>query len=596
MKKAMILSMLAALTWLNTACSSDDPLDSYTNRNTTTDNTGNSGNTSGGSSSSSGSSTATGDLTTFSVKIDKTTAEPTSGIAAAYYPEEEDNLANNSFATQVTIDLSNPTARTENGVTITVNGGHVTADHGSEKGICYYVTGSTSNGSLTILGEKKYEVMLNGVDITNPDSAALNLLSKKRAYVMLAEGTTNKLTDGTSSKNDHKGALYCKGKLLFNGKGTLEVYGNYNNGIHSADYIIFNTGNNIYAKSTANHGIKANDGVFINGGILNVEVSAAAAKGINCESDITVNGGRTTVITTGNGVWDTEDLEAKGAACLKTDSVFTINGGELWLMSTGSGGKGINVDMEGYFNGGSTYIVTTGSQFKSNNDTASPKGIKVDGDLDIAGGRIWVRTSGTNGEGIETKSTLTISGGEVASYAYDDAINSKSHMNITGGYVFALGQHNDGIDANGNCYIKGGFVFASCSGSPEVAIDANTEGGYKLYVQGGTLVAVGGLENGAQLSQACYQSSWSANTWYALKYDNTTFAFKTPSSGGNGLVVSAPSTPALQSGVTISGGTSYFGGLGNIGATVSGGSTVSLSSYTGGMGGMGGGGGRPGGW
>ena len=108
MKKAMILSMLAALTWLNTACSSDDPLDSYTNRNTTTDNTGNSGNTSGGSSSSSGSSTATGDLTTFSVKIDKTTAEPTSGIAAAYYPEEEDNLANNSFATQVAIDLSNP--------------------------------------------------------------------------------------------------------------------------------------------------------------------------------------------------------------------------------------------------------------------------------------------------------------------------------------------------------------------------------------------------------------------------------------------------------------------------------------------------------
>ena len=168
-------------------------------------------------------------------------------------------------------------------------------------------------------------------------------------------------------------------------------------------------------------------------------------------------------------------------------------------------------------------------------------------------------------------------------------------MNITGGYVFALGQHNDGIDANGNCYIKGGFVFASCSGSPEVAIDANTEGGYKLYVQGGTLVAVGGLENGAQLSQACYQSSWSADTWYALKYDNTTFAFKTPSSGGNGLVVSAPSTPALQSGVTISGGTSYFGGLGNIGATVSGGSTVSLSSYTGGNG-MGGGGGRPGGW
>ena len=586
MKNTLITAMFAACMTLMTACSADDPFESsyVTPSNPSSDGAS-------GGDSSTGSSSSTGDLTSFTVNIDKTTAEPTSGIATAYYPEEEDNLANNSFDTQIDINLSNPTAKTENGVTITVNGGHIVANHGSEKGICYYVTGSTSNGSLTIVGDKKYEVILSGVDITNPDSAALNLLSKKRAFVMLDDGTTNKLTDGSTSKNDHKGALYCKGKLLFNGNGTLEVYGNYNNGIHSADYIIFNTGNNIYTKSTANHGIKANDGVFINGGILNVEVSAAAAKGINCESDITVNGGRTTVITTGSGTWDTEELEAKGAACIKSDSTFTINGGELWLKSTGSGGKGIKADIDGYFNGGNTYIITTGSQYKSNNDTASPKGIKIDGDLDISGGRVWVRTSGTNGEGIETKSTLNISGGEVASYAYDDAINSKSHMTISGGYIFALGQHNDGIDANGNCYIKGGLVFASCSGSPEVAIDANTEGGYKLYVQGGTIVAVGGLENGSSLSQSCYQASWKSNTWYALTYGSNTFAFKTPSSGGSGLVVSAPTTPSLQSGVTVSGGTSYFGGLGNIGGTVSGGSSVSLSSYTGGngMGGMNGG-------
>ena len=530
-----------------------------------------------------------GELAEFTGDIDRTTAEPQSTATPCYDDATEDPLTENTFGTRVSIDLSNPTAKTENGVEVTVNGGHITANHGTQKGICYVLTGSTDNGSFTVVGDKKYEVLMTDVSITNPDSAALNLLSGKRAFIVTAG--TNKITDGTTSKNSHKGALYCKGKLLFNGNGALEVYGNYNNGIHSADYIIFNTGNNIYAKSTANHGIKANDGVFINGGILNVEVSAAAAKGINSESDITVNGGRTTVITTGNGTWDTEDQEAKGAACIKCDSIFTINGGELWLKSTGSGGKGINADMDGYFNGGNTYIITTGSQYKSNNDTASPKGIKIDGDIDISDGRIWVRTDGTNGEGIESKSTLNISGGEVACYAYDDAINSKSHMTISGGYVFALGQHNDGIDANGNCYIKGGLVYASCSGSPEVAIDANTEIGCKLYMQGGTLVAVGGLESGSSLSQSCYQASWSANTWYALTYGSNTFAFKTPSSGGSGLVVSAPYTPTLLSGVTVSGGTSYFGGFGSIGGTVSGGSTVSLSSYTGGngMGGMGGG-------
>ena len=580
----MVLAMLMASMEVVSSCTADNPFEEIDE--TYEGNWNTRGNVGGGS----GSSATIGELSTFDVAIDKTSAEPTE-VASEYFPDEEDALENNSFETVVTIDLSNPVSKTENGVELTTNGGHVTANHGSTKGVCYVVSGTTANGSLTIVGDKKYAVKLNGTNITNPDSAALNLLSSKRAYVILADGTTNTLTDGTGGS--HKGALYSKGKLLFNGSGALNVTGNTNNGIHSADYIVFRKGNNIHVKSTANHGIKANDGVFVNGGILNVEVSAAAAKGISSESNIIFNGGRTTVLTTGGGTYDTEDKEAKGAAAIKAGSTLTVNGGELWLKSTGSGGKGITVDMEACFNGGSVYIITTGGQYKSNNDTSSPKGIKVDGNITFNGGRTWVRTSGYNGEGIESKKELNITGGEVASYAYDDAINSKGNMTIGGGQVYAQGQHNDGLDSNGNCYIKGGVVYAICSGQPEVAIDANTEGGYKLYVTGGTIVAVGGLENGSQLSQSCYQAtSWSPNTWYALTIGNSSFSFQTPSSGGSGLVVSGNSQPALQSNVSVSGGTSCFGGLGIVGSTVSGGSSVSLSSYSGGSG-MGGG---PGGW
>ena len=570
---------------LMTCCTAEDPFGNSSSWNNWSD-TGFPGQ------SSSGSSTTTGELTTFTVDIDKTTAEP-STTASAYLPDEEDALQNNSFTTEVAIDMSAPTAKTENGIEITVNGGHVTANHGSNKNICYVVSGTTTNGSFTVVGDKKYEVKLDGANITNPDSAALNLLSGKRAFIVLTNGTSNTLTDGTGGSQ--KGALYCKGKLLINGSGQLSVVGNTNNGIHSADYIVFSKNTNVYVKSTANHGIKANDGVFINGGIINVEVSAAAAKGINCESNIVVNGGRTTVITTGGGTYDSTDKEAKGAACIKADSAFTINAGELWLKSTGSGGKGINVDTEANFCGGNVYIVTEGGQYKSNNDTSSPKGIKADGNINISGGTIWVRTNGYNGEGIETKSTMNISGGEVASYAYDDAINSKSDMTITGGYVYAQGKNNDGLDANGNIYLKGGLVYAICSGSPEVAIDANTEGGKKLYLTGGTLVAVGGLESGSSLSQACYQSSsWSKDTWYTMTYDSNTFSFKTPSSGGSGLVISSAATPTLQSGTSVSGGSSVFGGIGIMSGTVSDGTSVSLSSYTN-SNGMGGGG-WPGGW
>lgn len=581
MRKALLLSVITAVMAVMAGCASDDPYNEGNEWN-------NGWNNGGG-----GNSTTTGELATFDIAIDKTSAEPTT-TSSAYYPDEEDALENNAFTTEVTIDMSNPVAKTESGVVVTVNGNHVTANHGETKKVCYIVSGTTANGSFTVVGDKKYAVKLKDVNITNPDSAALNLLSGKRAFIILADGTANTLTDGTGGTQ--KGALYCKGKLLFNGNGELSVTGNTNNGIHSADYILFNKGNNIYVKSTANHGIKANDGIFINGGILNVEVTAAAAKGINCESHIIVNGGRTTVLTTGGGAYDSEEREAKGAAGIKTDSTLTVNGGELLLKSTGAGGKGLNVDMEAAFNGGRVYVITSGSQYKSNNDTSSPKGIRADGNITVAGGQIWVRTSGTCGEGIETKKELNITGGEVASYAYDDAINSKSTMTISGGYVYAHGRNNDGLDANGNCYVKGGTIYAICSGSPEVAIDANTEGGYKLYVEGGTIIAVGGLENGSQLTQSCYQSSWSANTWYSLTVDGSTFSFQTPSSGGSGLVVSGASQPTLKSGISVSGGTSYFGGLGIADGSVSGGSTVSLSSYTGGSG-MGGnpGGGGPGG-
>jgi hypothetical protein len=56
------------------------------------------------------------------------------------------------------------------------------------------------------------------------------------------------------------------------------------------------------------------------------------------------------------------------------------------------------------------------------------------------------------------------------------------------------------------------------------------------------------------------------------------------------MVVSGASQPTMKSGVTVSGGTSIFDGVGYTGATYSGGSNVTLSSYTGG-----GGGGFPGG-
>jgi hypothetical protein len=231
---------------------------------------------------------------------------------------------------------------------------------------------------------------------------------------------------------------------------------------------------------------------------------------------------------------------------------------------------------------------------------SSPKGIKVDGNITINGGTITVSATGGEGsEGIESKKIMTINGGYIEVTSYDDALNSASTMDLNGGYIYAVATGNDAIDANGNMNLSGGYIF--CCGSEE-GLDANSEGGYKVYIKSGTyLMAIGGnmgaIENGASISQTCYQGTASANTWYALySGSNVAFAAYTPtfSSQGGGpggypgggsssktIVVTAPSTPKLYKGVTAS-GTTFWNGKGATNA--SGGSQVSLSTYSGGGG------------
>lgn len=374
------------------------------------------------------------------------------------------------------------------------------------------------------------------------------------------------------------------------------------------------------ASETDIHEGEDSGNVYIEGGTIKINTSGIAAKGIKADGSIYVYDGTIDITTSGKGKWDSTDMETKAASCLNSDANTVISGGTLTLKSTGSGGKAINSDGTLTISGGTIVAATTGGLYYNNGSTentnytgntdnvnssyySSPKGIKVDGAITISGGITSVSTAGRNAEGIESKSTITISNGQVTVNAYDDAINSAGDLTVTGGYVYARATNNDGIDSNGNTYIKGGLCYAIGANSPEVAFDANSEQQKKLYVQGGTLIAVGGLESGASITggTAMQTSSWTADTWHALYNGGTlVVAFKTPSKstssgggpgGGGGsqtLVVYTSSTPTLKSGVTVSGGTSYFDGAANVGGSVSGGSSVTLSTYTSSGGGPGG--------
>ena len=490
----------------------------------------------------------------------------------------ENTVAVNYSGSSATVTVSGDCAPY---ITATVSGAHVSIVQGDVTDeVTYVLSGSSSDGEFYMEGSYKATLNLNGLTLTNPSGAAINIQDGKRIDVKIEGGTENTLTD--CANGDQKACFVIKGHAEFKGKGTLTVYGNTKHGIKTGEYMeVKNCTINVL--SAVGDGIHANEYFLMESGTITI--SGVGDDGLQTELDGTTSTGETT---------DHEDEDSAN---------IYIEGGTISISNSAAGGKGIKADGALTISNGTVNVAVTGSNVKSGSDTTAAKGIKADGAITVSGGTITV--SAKNHEAIESKSTIDITGGIISATSSDDAINSASHMTISGGYVMGISTGNDGFDANGNMYIKGGIVYASCSGSPEVALDANTEGGYKLYVSGGTIVAIGGLESGASLEQSCYQSSsWNKGTWYALTTDNDTFAFKTPSSGGSGIVVSAASTPTLTSGVSVSGGTTIFDGMGNVGGSISGGSSVSLSTYSGGNGGPGGdqpgggpgGGGPGGGW
>ena len=536
--------------------------------------------------------------------------------------------------------------------------------------VTYTLSGESTDGEFYMSGSYKATVELNGLTLTNTtpvkSGAAVHIQNGKRIKVKVCNGTVNTLTDAASGSQ--KGCLYIKGHAEFAQKGTLNITGNVKHGIKTGEYFTLKNSTINITKAvgdgincaqyfqmtsgtitisgigddgiqcdidntttgstgeTTDHEDEDSGNVYLEGGDITINVTADAAKAINAEGDIRATGANITATTSGGGVWDTDDKKTRASSCLSADENMIISGGTLVLTSTGAGGKGINVDGNFTATDGSVTINTSGnavvasstgtlsvvtsSQQLDRYDSdykSSPKGIKVDGAIVISDNAVInVTTTGAGGEGIESKSSIDITGGQTTIYATDDGINASKNtstggsgdLTINGGYVFSKSSGNDGIDSNGNCYIKGGLVYAIGTTSPEKSIDANTEEGKKLYITGGTIIAVGDLESGASISGGTCKSasSWTANSWHALYNGGTLVAaFKTPASssssgggpggwsGGGGsqkLIVYTSSTPTVKSGITVTDGTNYFGGMANIAGTVSGGTNVTLSNYS----------------
>lgn len=504
-------------------------------------------------------------------------------------------------------------------LTVSITNAHVAIAQSEDvsEEITYTLSGSSTDGSFYMSGKLKSTLVLNGLTLANADSAAINIQNGKRIAVELADGTTNTLSDGANG--DQKACFMVKGHTEFKGGGSLTLVGNAKHAFWGGEYVeLKNTTGSITITSAAKDGMNINqyfeqkggtvtisgtgdDGIqvsatddtddeqngqaIISGGTLNIDITATAAKGLKCDSLLTISGGTINITTSGGSEYDSDDNDVSGCSAIKADGNVNITGGTLTLKSTGAGGKGLSSDGDITIDDGDITVTTTGKQYVYGSLDTSPKGIKADGNLTINGGTINVTTSGGEGsEGIESKATMTITGGEIIVNSYDDCLNATSHIGISGGKVYAVSTGNDAIDSNGTMSISGGVVIACGTSAPEAGFDCDEN---TFTITGGTIIGIGG-ETSTPTSSTTTQpvmilggQSLTKGQYLAVALSGSTtsvLTFSLPQTWREATILVSDSsltkgcTYTISSGVTVSNADEWQGYAS--GSTISGGSTL----------------------
>ncbi|MBO5002055.1 MAG: carbohydrate-binding domain-containing protein, partial [Prevotella sp.] len=307
------------------------------------------------------------------------------------------------------------------------------------------VSGKSNDGGLKIYGKNKYKLTMNGVELSSRRGPAINNQNKKALFVHLNEGTTNILKDSTvyvddahyvettAAEEDRKGCFFSEGNMVFSGTGVLQVAARYRHGIATDSWLYTRPGVTIAITEAAKNGIHVkgdiddNMGVKIAGGLIHTSIASPAGKAIKTDHNVEISGGKLVLCTTGDAIYDAETNDLSSAAGINSDGAVTISGGDITIKSKGAAGKGINVTTDLTISGGEVFVATTGNRYEySAALTSSPKAVKTDGNITISGGKLTIAATGKSdgAEGLECKKALSISGGDINVYAYDDAISA----------------------------------------------------------------------------------------------------------------------------------------------------------------------------
>lgn len=402
-------------------------------------------------------------------------------------------------SSEVTIDLSNPTATDG----VTVSDGVITITKAGN----YKLTG-TYSGQIKVeaADSDMVRLILNNATITNSTGAAINVVEADEVVIYTASGTTNTVSDGSSYSDTASGspdaAIYSKSDLTLAGEGTLKVEGKYEEGIHTTDGLVIASGT--LEVSAANTGIKGKDYVDILDGTVTVTASQDGIKATN-DTDgnrgwVRLSGGTVNISAGDDGFKAERVLEISGGTLNITQSNEGIEAQYINILdgtvNVTSSDDGINAS---YSTTTTTDSTSTESASTSTTQTTQSKqaaqGNAAQGGQAPAGGQAPSGTMGQppagggagggmgggGGTFEVVDAAVNISGGTVTVNANGDGIDSNGTATFSGGTVVVNGPFTGGntsLDTNGDLLLNGATVTAGNSGDMFEAPSTNSTSGY----------------------------------------------------------------------------------------------------------------------
>ena len=376
----------------------------------------------------------------------------------------------------------------------------VSSDDGTvtiSAGGTYVLTGElTGQVVVDSAGDGVVRLVLDDATITSDTSAAISVVDAESVVVVLADGSSNVLTDaatyGDTSDEAPTGALFSTADLTIGGTGLLTITGNANNGIVGKDGLVI-TGGTIEVTSV-DDGVIGKDYLVVTDGTITVDAVDDAITSDNTEDPgsgfVLVQGGDITVASQGDGLKGVQVLVAGGTIKVAGSteamegSLIIIDDGDLELHSADDG---INV--------------------ASSDHTAATDG---------AGG-------GPGGEtAADSSLNLVINGGALEVWSSGDGLDSDGSATITGGDIVVHGPTADGngaLDVNGRFEVTGGTLMATGSAGMMVAPATDSAQGWIATALGATAAA--GSEvvitdaDGAEVASYTPQKDFACVIWSA---------------------------------------------------------------------------------